>query len=195
VPLVYDGPPQGALRQGEVLYNVWEHRPLAPAVDIQPETTVPVQSLLHSIVVVMTADCDLEQDYRARNPASAPASMREKFAATPGRYYIPYVLLCECYDEDRRRAELPVSSRLWSDVQTNQRERYHHFKEAPVAQATVTVPTITLDFKRNFTVPTEELYRAIQAGGVTRAAIVPPIYVHDLMHRFYGFLSRVGVPD
>jgi hypothetical protein len=30
---------------------------------------------------------------------------------------------------------------------------------------------------------------------VQRVAIMPPIYMHDLMHRFYGFLSRVGLPD
>jgi hypothetical protein len=57
------------------------------------------------------------------------------------------------------------------------------------------MPELYIDFKRVFGVFTAELYDGITNGGVIRKAVVPSIYLHDLMHRFFGFLSRVGVPD
>lgn len=57
------------------------------------------------------------------------------------------------------------------------------------------LPALVADFKKFLAFSVPGLYLAIQAGHIDRVALVPPVYVHDLMHRFFGFLSRVGLPD
>jgi hypothetical protein len=56
------------------------------------------------------------------------------------------------------------------------------------------IEALYLDFRKQFTVATGFLYDRIAAGVVTRRAIVPPIHSHDLMHRFYGYQSRIALP-
>lgn len=50
-----------------------------------------------------------------------------------------------------------------------------------------------IDFKKYLALPTEAIYDGISRRTVTRTALIGQGYVHDLMHRFYSFLSRVGV--
>ncbi|GAG14521.1 unnamed protein product, partial [marine sediment metagenome] len=51
-----------------------------------------------------------------------------------------------------------------------------------------------LDFQKAIALPCSGLYEALRQNGIKRVAVVPAIYVHDLMQRFYGFWSRVGLP-
>jgi hypothetical protein len=51
-----------------------------------------------------------------------------------------------------------------------------------------------MDFRKHFTVPTGFLYDRIAAGEVLRRAVIPPIHSHNLLHRFYGYQSRVALP-
>ena len=55
--------------------------------------------------------------------------------------------------------------------------------------------SLFLDFKKSMTLPASNLYEGIRNGELRRGAVIPPIYVHDLVQRFYSFMSRVGLPD
>jgi hypothetical protein len=81
-------------------------------------------------------------------------------------------------------------------IKQNQDERYHHFPEAPIGERDggAGFPNLYLDFKKTLALPTLQLYEGIRDGGVTRRAVVPPIFLHDLVHRFFGYLSRVALP-
>jgi hypothetical protein len=200
VPLIYEvAPGSGALRQGEILADVWDHRVAQPPVEI-PERSFEVHSTLHHLVIVMTAVCDLDQDFKARfrepgggQGLDAPLALDEEH---PG--LVANVLLCDVYQEEslRLRGGTHIKTDIWRRIKQNQDERYHHFEppsieEPPQAE----LPDLYLDFKRTLAVPTQRLYDGLRAGGVKRMAVVPSVYVHDLVHRFYSFLSRVGVPD
>ncbi len=56
------------------------------------------------------------------------------------------------------------------------------------------LPELFLDFKKCIGIAPESLYESIAANHIARIARVPPVFIQDLTHRLYGFLSRVG-PD
>jgi hypothetical protein len=87
-------------------------------------------------------------------------------------------------------------SENWKRIRQNQDERFHQLAGAPInGPQAASLPPLFLDFKKTFTVPTSALYSAIQAQGVERVALIPPVFLQDLMHRYFGFHSRVGLPE
>lgn len=203
--LVYREPPSsGPLIQGEILADIWEYRPVRGAVQIPADEPAEVQPISHQLVIVMSPLCDLEWDYQARfgeatavavTDASSEASEPPPVERVHPRL-IPHVLLCEVYQETDIRDRPSLNANLWNRITQNQDERYHHLEPGPVGEPSVRdLPDLYLDFKKAFALPTEALYMGLDAGSARRVAVVPPVYIHDLMHRFYGFLSRVGIPD
>jgi hypothetical protein len=184
VPLIYEpSPNSGALRQGEILGGIHELRPLHPAVAVADGTDVEYQLHRHPIMIVMTAECDLVRDYEARFDEP-----EELVPEVDHPRLLPHLLLCEVYEHSRIRGRVGATD-LWKRAVQNQDERYHHLLAAPIW-----LSDLYMDFKKTLSLPTESLYAGIENGGIHRLAVVAPIYIHDLMHRFYGFLSRVGVP-
>ncbi len=87
-----------------------------------------------------------------------------------------------------------MNSALWAALRKNQNERYHHLPAARVGGAD-DLDDLYIDFKKVYGIPLKSLYTALNSGGITRVAVVPGPYLHDLIHRFYAFQSRVAVPD
>ena len=196
MPLEYEpSPSSGPLSQGEILAEVWEHRSLSAASSVGEEQGTEIESLLHPRVIVMTADCDLEQDFNTRFSSERPSESSD-IVRHDYRHpaLLPHILLCDMYEEQDIRTRLPMGSEVWRRIRQNQNERYHHLHGVSQGGREIP-PDLYLDFKKAFALPTESVYMAVQADAVARMGIMPPIYIHDLMHRFYGFLSRVGLPD
>ena len=55
------------------------------------------------------------------------------------------------------------------------------------------LPELGVDFKRFFTIPTDELYVPITSGAQRRCHLNSP-YLEHLTTQFSGFLSRVALP-
>jgi hypothetical protein len=109
---------------------------------------------------------------------------------------ISHVILCDVYELSKIRNLVPPGKDIWKRIEQNQDERYHHLKPAQVEDMPVSqLPDLYLDFKKVFGIATETLYEGLRIGTIRRVALVPPIYIHDLIHRFYGFLSRVALPE
>ena len=191
MPFAYERPATGALRQGEVLQDVWIHRTRHPASEVPEGTSIQVEPTRHRWIVTLHAECDLLHDFQYRN--------EEKAAARPvdeGHFKIvPGVICCDAFPDLELRLKMPGSD-IWKRAVRNQDERYHFLASAPVEGVDgPPLPQFVLDFRRFFTVFTPALYEGIDRGNIRRTAVVPPIYRHDLMHRFFGYLSRVGVPE
>lgn len=186
MPFAYDAPPPigSALRQGEVLGDVWIHRPLLPATRVGVGQSIDVDPTLHPFVVVLHPDCDLEQDFAARQSTAAENDTR----------LVPQVLLCDAFTEAELRPRV-AGSDLFRRIKQNQDERYHRFKAAPISSSQESVPDLFLDFRRSLAVHTSALYLGLEPGAIRRCALIPAVYVHDLVHRFYGYLSRVALPN
>lgn len=185
---VYEPPGNGALRQGELLENVWWHRPLWPAGPLPEGTSIQIEPVLHPLIVVLHQDCDLERDYEVRVKARAEGREPDD---TSGKL-LPQVLCCDAFGENEIRVR--VTGVNFDRVKENQVERFHCLTAAPVAGSSETRPAIYLDFRGVFSVFTAGLYEAIEQGNVRRCAVVPPVFLQDLIHRVFGFLSRVALP-
>jgi len=184
VPFLYGTPVTGALRQGEILRNLWEHRTTHPASAAPTGTNFPVQSFERTLTLVLTADCDLEQDFHAR----------ELHLDDEDPTVIPHVLLCDLYTRDSIRTRF-ANKELFKPVQKNHNERYHRLDSAAVGIPAVGVlPDLYMDFRKGVGIPTANIYSGIRLGHIVRVATVPDVYIHDIMHRFYSYLARVALP-
>ena len=198
MPLVLDPPPSaGALRQGEILSDVYEYQALHPPIENTSNDPLSFQPLQHPFLIVMTADCDLLQDYKARitppNQEQTLQGVRQERSRRNA--LLPHILLCELYERHEISAILTEAG-LLKRIEDNQIERYHRFTTAHIGNSQVDqLPELFLDFKKILTLPADRLYEGLESSKITRVALVPPIWVHDLMHRFYSFLGRVGVPE
>jgi hypothetical protein len=196
--LTYESPPnQGAVRQGEIIGPLWEHRVVYPPRQLLVPAPVQIVSRLYDLVVVLSPDCDLEQDYEARflsfwnapDDADVPALGDDPNDLT-------HVLLVGVQNRAELRPRFEGKPDLWQRLSANLDERYHHIEGAHIAES---VPAsylhgIYLDFKKTIAMPTGTIYDGLLSGSVDRVGILPAYYVHDLIHRFYGFLSRVALP-
>ena len=192
MPLEYQTPPtSGHLRQGEILRDVFENR--ADCAATQPEINpVSVQPRVHPLTIVMSAQCDLLWDWEERSQPNA-----ERIAEESLPRLIPHVLLCDLFTEDEIRSSHGMNSTLWTGVKKNQNERYHHLPAARIGDSGQ-LGDLYIDFKKVYGIPTGNLYKALNSSSVrrvARVAVVPGPYVHDIIHRFYAFQSRVAVPD
>ena len=172
-----------------MLLDLTEYR----AVALDAEGALEYVVVQHDVVVVMSQDCDLEQDCDVRFPADREPAPAEEVEL--GVNTLVQVLLATRTPRLRSRpSSITSGSRDWRRVRQNQNERYHHFEAAAIGTAGENmIEALYLDFRKHFTVPTGFLYDPIAAGDVKRRAIVPAIHSHDLMHRFYGFQSRVAI--
>ncbi len=169
------------LYQGEILRNVVERLVKRVGDDFAAE------DLIHPYAVVLTQDCDLEQDHNARAPNA------EGKGKDAGR--IPRVLLIEAFAADAYKTKLGGSD-IAKRARQNKDERYHYLAAVP-AEADLQrqgIPALYLDFKRYMTLDLEE-FRADMASGVTqRCSRLTTPYAEHLSSRFGYFLLRIGLP-
>ena len=175
------------LHQGEILAGILEPRPDNPGAPLQPDSPVDFTWISHPRAIVMTPDCDLLSDFSDRQ--AAPEEIQ-----SPRR--LQHIHCCDLYAAAEIRGYNALNSDLWRRVQRNQNERYHQLPPGKIADgADLEHPALYLDFKRLFTLPTEFLYRCLEMEIVQRRGVAPPIWIHDLIQRYFAFHSRIGVPD
>lgn len=184
----YAPPGPAALRQGELLENIWWHCPRWPATQIPEGAKVEIQPVHHPLVVVLHQDCDLERDYNLRAAAKAAGQEPDPESAR----LIAQVLCCDAFTEDQMR--IRAQGVTFQRVKDNQVERFHCLPAVPAGRRGEG-PEVYFDFCGVFSVFTAAIYEAIEAGSVGRRGLVPPVYLHDLIHRVFGFLSRVALPE
>lgn len=184
---VFAAPPEtGALRQGEILSNVVQVHlrigSLTPGVD-----EVEFEERAHPFALILTQDCDLDWDFKARH--STEDENRRELKIVPG------TLFCELMPGETLRPQIRGSD-LWKRIMQNQDERYHAFpairaEHERVAQG---IPALVADFKRLFTIPTDELYLRLTMGTQQRAVLQGP-YLQHFSARFGYYCMRVALPE
>jgi len=152
--------------------------------------TLEISKIIFPLVVVLTQDCDLEQDFRFRNEGQAGSHDKYLFS----------VLVAPVYNLDHMCAgehlsELNMSMQSISRKKTpgsflrnNEWPRYH-FIEFPESTR---LPPSVVDFKHYFSLNVQYARTAKQ----TRfACSLAPLFRDDLSHRFASYLSRIGLPE
>jgi len=118
--------------------------------------THELEEIQHPYAVVMSPDCDLEQDFAERMDSSKKEEQPDKL--------IPSVLLLEAITVNELRATTPAGKDIWKRIRQNKDERYHVLEAVPIKSDAdgKGLPSLGIDFKRYFTVPTDELQ--VQCG-------------------------------
>lgn len=171
-----------SLRQGEILSNV---------IRIQVDLAFPgteeqrVDSVEHGYAVLLTQDCDLEQDFKARQQLNNPDKL------------LPNVLFCHVATAEQLRGVKGINTDIWKRISQNKDERYHFLQKVDAALDSLQqgIPELGIDFKHYFTIPTDELYKRIEIGEAKRRCVLVSPYLEHLSSRFAYFLSRVALPE
>ncbi len=169
--------PSGCLCHGEILSNLVLYR-LDLSTIGDPE--LKVVEVTYSYALVLTQSCDLIQDHSSRQQ---------------GKPQLPEVLFCQIPTAEQLKA-ICGGSDIWKRIRQNKDERYHFLeKVAPEYDlSNEGVPELGVDFKRYFTLPTDEVYRRLEVGPTRRRACLCTPFLEHLSSRFAYFLSRVALP-
>lgn len=185
MPLCYKPPNSPYLRQGEIIEGLFELQ-----IQIPSESTIDLNQpakldrIDHPYSIVVSQDCDLEWDYKARQ------------GEAPEGKLLAQVLFCALFSEDElRRDRGKLTNELFRRVERNQDERYHHLAAAPISETGKSIPELFTDFKTTFSLPVEFVYWLLSTSQVIRRGSLSSPYLEDFMHRLYTFLGRVATPE
>ena len=180
-PEIYrPSPNEGALRQGEILANVIELRVTIDS--LKAGGSPDLSRIIHPYAMVVSQDCDLAQDFIEREKDQKKVSR-----------LIPSILFCQVIDAATLKST--VDGRTWDRVKINKDERFHFLQTIRPDQDKEHqgLPELGIDFKRYFSIPTEEVYFRLQSEIKRRCVFFSP-YLEHLSTRFYYFQSRVALP-
>jgi hypothetical protein len=156
---------------------------------LEYEGILEVSRISFPFVIVLTQDCDLEQDH----------NFRIQSKQTQDKWLIS-VLVAPLYNAEHvfngeQLLDIGIKSAPINKTETdgrllkqNQKPRYHFLEfpnEIPI------VPSI-VDFKHYFSVPIMYLRDLKKTNFV---CTVSELYREDVSQRFAAFLSRIGLPD
>ena len=166
------------LAQGEIISGLaYAHIDLlsleSPPLRISP--------IVHPLAVTVSQGCDLEQDFRARLGDAKPDKV------------VPSVLLCEVVSANELRSRVPRDSKIWGRISQNNDERYHFFQaiERECDAQGTGLDELGVDFKRFFSVPTDEIYYRLRIGEAKRRCCLVSPYLEHFCRRFANYISRV----
>ena len=182
------------LRQGEILSNLLQ-LPLDPdKVDLalDPEKGEDnrrtfIQPVYHPFSIVVSQDCDLDWDFKARK--NEDPTQRHKL--------LPNILFCMVTTAEELRGRSDMKSDIWKRVKGNKDERYHFFQKVEPAWDLLGqgLPELGADFKRYFTIPTNEVYFQLEKSTANRRCRLASPYLEHFASRFSYYLSRVALPE
>ncbi len=184
-------PESGAFRQGEILSDVVQVHISLDSVNPQAEE-IALEEKIHPQAIILTQDCDLDWDFKARDQDEEGNRLQLKL--------VPNILLCEMIPAETLRGQMRDAgvggSDLWKRIVGNRDERYHSFPQLP-PEADLSaegLPALVVDFKRVFTVPTDELYTRLRFGMRRRSILLGP-YLQHFSARFGYYCLRVALPE
>ena len=154
-----------------------------PGEPTREEIADSTEIYIHPLTIVLSPDCDLEWDFKARKEGDVSVAK-----------LISHVLLCDLEDERALRDDRSMNSSIFRMVKQNRDERYHYL-QASSTESGSALDDYYIDFKRMFALPTEYITHESDAGRIRRLGILRAPWTQDLTHRFTYFLGRVGLPD
>lgn len=152
--------------------------------------TLEVSKIVFPLVVVLTQDCDLEQDFRFRMKEESRSQDKFLFSVLVAPVYnLDHVCAGEHLSELKMKMQ-PIKRNKTPGklLQNNQLPRYH-FIEFPAATK---LPPSVVDFKHYFSLNVKYARLAKQDRF---ACSLAPLFREDLSHRFASYLSRIGLPE
>lgn len=172
------------LRQAELITDLFYYLSRAHPNDSEQRDTYASRV---PFAFIVTPDCDLLQDYRARQSNQRPR--------------LENAMLIVAESEQDARARSGFNKNEWGKVRTNEIERYHFLE--PVAQefdaANIGIShALVVDFRRYFTLPPSEIERQCQRqrpeDRAVRRLYLSDLWREHLQRRTMSYMQRVALP-
>jgi hypothetical protein len=175
----------GPLRQGEILTDLIQLVLDPENINFDESAVIPAIPIIHPFAITVSQDCDLDWDFRARQGDDEKQRL------------LPNVLFCVVATASELRDRTDINSSIWSSIKINKNERYHFLQKAEPSEDILNegLPELGIDFKRYFTIPTNELYFQLKSAQARRRCRLISPYLEHLNTRFAYFLSRVALPE
>lgn len=156
----------------------------------EKEGIVEISNIVFPTVVVLTQDCDLNQDYRVRWSREGTNHDKQLFSVIVAPLYnAEHVFNGEHLDYlEMSMTPINRNSSHGKSIKNNQNPRYHYF-DFPEG---IALPPSIIDFKHYFTVNVKYLKKNKKNKFVCKLA---PLFRENLSHRYAFFLSRIGLPE
>jgi hypothetical protein len=155
----------------------------------EEEGVITVARIVFPLAIVLTQDCDLEQDHKFRTQAQPTQDKWLISVLMAPLYNVAHVYTGEHLSDLGIQMETISKSKTHGTMlRNNDRPRYHYLEfedHVPI------VPSV-IDFKHYFSATVTELVAMKDSG---RVCSVAPLYREDIAHRFAAYLARVGLPD
>lgn len=146
-----------------------------------------LEKLVFPLVIVLTQDCDLNQDYASRVMGRADQDKNLVSVLVVPVYNREHFMNGEHLELLGRKMQVFGKKDGRRDLlEQNQLPRYHFLNFDPKTW----LPPSIVDFKHYFSVDAESLETRGQFVGRLRE-----LFREDLSQRFSSFLARVGLPD
>jgi hypothetical protein len=170
--------------QGDVIRNVDYLESIT-----ESDGTVEISRVIYPLVVVLTQDCDLEQDFNYRLDLTKPQGNRLVSVLVAPLYNAEHVFAGE-HLEDLGIKCSPINRKATEGdyLRKNERPRYYYLDFPPEASV---VPCV-VDFKHYFSVNVEHLRALKKSYFVCKVA---ELFREALSLRFATYLARVGLPS
>jgi hypothetical protein len=174
--------PDVALRQGEILTNIIQLRVNLRSFQAGEEPSV--DAVVHPYALIVTQDCDVVQDFTPRQQGQLDSDK-----------ILPSVLFCEVVTANDLRGRSEIKTDIWKRIRQNKDERYQFLEMVSPDDDLLGqgLPELGIDFKRYFTIPTEEVYHWLTLDARRRCRLVSP-YLEHFSNRFYYYQGRIALP-
>jgi hypothetical protein len=155
---------------------------------LEKQGIIQISKIVFPLVIVLTQDCDLEQDYiirAGRKEAKDQDKLIFSVLVAP-LYNVEHIYVGEHLDKLGIRMQVFESKTQKSNLLNNEVPRYHYLdisSEVPITPSVI-------DFKHYFSVHVGYL-RGKTKDFICRAS---PLYREDISHRFASYLARIGLP-
>lgn len=175
-------PPKGPLRQGEILSDLKQPIPRSA---YHNSEEIMVDFIEHPYTIVVSQDCDLDWDYKARQEEGKASKL------------LPNILFCEVVSAQNLRNSDSINSDLWRRIRINKDERYQFLQTIPSEEDALRqgIPEFGIDFKRYFTLRTDDVYAALASNTAQRRSRLISPYLEHLSTRFAYYQFRVALPS
>src|SRR5262249_28412223 len=139
-----------ALRQTEIISSV-----IQVHLDLETlgQNDVRVIQISHPLAILLTQDCDLEQDFKVRTQLEQETNPSKKNDLCLSDKLLPSVLFCNVVTAQQQRSAKGINSEMWTRIKQNKDERYHFLQGVEISCDTLEqgLGEMAIDFKRYFT--------------------------------------------
>ena len=172
------------LCQGDILRDVHWVEYVAEGSGI-----IEVARVLFPLAIVLTQDCDLEEDHLFRTEVRSTQDKWLISVLMAPLYNVEHVYQGQHLTELGIRMErVPKSGSTGNFLRNNERPRYHYLefdKDVPIVASVI-------DFKHYFSATVKYLVGLKPTAYVCSVA---PLFREDIAQRFAAYLARVGLPE